>query len=349
MDGKLLLTLDTGKRISIDEYVAPRTEIEKKLCEIWQEALCLDKVGINDNFFKIGGDSMLAIQSLSRSRNKGLTFSVKDIFTYSTISKLAPFVRYDAFSNKIYNPFSVDFNDKFEPYTIFNNNENIKGTIFLFPPGGAHAETYFNNIIKFLPDYIRSIIFNNYELFLEENKLQKELASTTYEIIAGLYYKYVELFTEKTAILMGWSWGGKMAFEVAKRMLQAGKHVRLICIDTYFDNVIECEKRFSIKHDKDSPYRKYWPSKEDFTGKNMQYYLLKATKVNPGLEGKTYDFWLDCVKNKPDNNFSAVASGCKTNIELFDIDHFDFLKEDRILFRITEIIKKIVLECWRPS
>ncbi|MFX7942062.1 phosphopantetheine-binding protein, partial [Acinetobacter baumannii] len=43
-------------------YIAPRTAIEKVLCEIWQAVLKLEKVGINDNFFQIGGDSIISIQ-----------------------------------------------------------------------------------------------------------------------------------------------------------------------------------------------------------------------------------------------------------------------------------------------
>ncbi len=88
-DSKLLLTLDTGKRASIYEYIAPRNEIEERLRNIWQDVLRLDMVGINDNFFKIGGDSILAIQLISKARKNGLTFSVKDVFNCQTISKLS--------------------------------------------------------------------------------------------------------------------------------------------------------------------------------------------------------------------------------------------------------------------
>ena len=49
-----------------ETYVAPRTEIERTLVAIWQEVLHLKKVGIHDNFFEIGGYSLLAIQVISR-------------------------------------------------------------------------------------------------------------------------------------------------------------------------------------------------------------------------------------------------------------------------------------------
>jgi amino acid adenylation domain-containing protein/FkbH-like protein len=50
------------------EYVAPRTEIERKLCEIWQSLLHVDRVGVQDNFFELGGHSLLAVQAHSRMR-----------------------------------------------------------------------------------------------------------------------------------------------------------------------------------------------------------------------------------------------------------------------------------------
>ena len=74
-----------------DNYVAPRDEVEGEICKIWAEVLRLpeEKVGIYDNFFRLGGDSIVSIQLVSRLRQRlGLNVSVKDIFTYRTIEKL---------------------------------------------------------------------------------------------------------------------------------------------------------------------------------------------------------------------------------------------------------------------
>ncbi|WP_387555589.1 phosphopantetheine-binding protein, partial [Photorhabdus sp. RM126S] len=45
-----------------EEYVAPRNALETQLCAIWQEVLGLERVGIEDNFFRIGGNSLTAIR-----------------------------------------------------------------------------------------------------------------------------------------------------------------------------------------------------------------------------------------------------------------------------------------------
>ena len=71
------------------EYIAPRNEIEQNLADIWCEVLKLDKVGIEDDFFRIGGDSILSIQLVSKMRNDGFNLLVKDIFNNKTISQLS--------------------------------------------------------------------------------------------------------------------------------------------------------------------------------------------------------------------------------------------------------------------
>ncbi|MBU2713155.1 non-ribosomal peptide synthetase [Zooshikella harenae] len=70
-------------------YVAPTTEAETVLCEIWQQVLGVNPVGVNDNFFAIGGDSILAIQVASRTLRAGYQLSTRQVFEYQTIAELA--------------------------------------------------------------------------------------------------------------------------------------------------------------------------------------------------------------------------------------------------------------------
>lgn len=74
------------------QFVSPRNNIEEKLCEIWKELLGLDNVSINENFFSLGGDSILSIQFVSKAKLEKLNFSNRDIFTYQTIAELAQFI-----------------------------------------------------------------------------------------------------------------------------------------------------------------------------------------------------------------------------------------------------------------
>ncbi|HSV65773.1 MAG TPA: amino acid adenylation domain-containing protein, partial [Mycobacteriales bacterium] len=66
--------------------VAPRTRTEHSLAEIWAQVLGVEQVGIEDNFFALGGDSILSIQLVSRARAAGLRLTSKDIFRHQTIA-----------------------------------------------------------------------------------------------------------------------------------------------------------------------------------------------------------------------------------------------------------------------
>jgi amino acid adenylation domain-containing protein/non-ribosomal peptide synthase protein (TIGR01720 family) len=82
-------TLDLGS-----DFERPTSEIEEKLCKVWTEVLGLETVGINDNFFALGGDSILSIQIVVKAREYGLNFNPRQIFKYQTISELSPFTDY---------------------------------------------------------------------------------------------------------------------------------------------------------------------------------------------------------------------------------------------------------------
>lgn len=72
------------------EHVAPNTETERSLCEIWQQVFNVESIGIHDDFFMLGGNSLLAMQIVSKINNTLSTdLPVKDIYENKTISELA--------------------------------------------------------------------------------------------------------------------------------------------------------------------------------------------------------------------------------------------------------------------
>nr|WP_255408056.1 non-ribosomal peptide synthase/polyketide synthase [Chitinophaga sp. MD30] len=72
-----------------DSYVAPRNDIERTLCRIWEELLHVSPVGISDNFFELGGDSIITIQLVSRAKRAGYNLHPRDIFRHQQISSLS--------------------------------------------------------------------------------------------------------------------------------------------------------------------------------------------------------------------------------------------------------------------
>ncbi|HGB6073482.1 TPA: amino acid adenylation domain-containing protein, partial [Salmonella enterica subsp. enterica serovar Weltevreden] len=74
-------------------FVAPRDSLETALCHIWQEVLGLDQVGVTDNFFRMGGDSILAIRVVYLCAQKGYHLGVVNLFLSPTIERLADYIR----------------------------------------------------------------------------------------------------------------------------------------------------------------------------------------------------------------------------------------------------------------
>jgi hypothetical protein len=72
-----------------DEYAVPATATEEVLAAIWSQVLGVDEVGVMDNFFSLGGDSIRSVQVVGLAKERGFSFTVKDLFQYQTIRALA--------------------------------------------------------------------------------------------------------------------------------------------------------------------------------------------------------------------------------------------------------------------
>ncbi len=92
VDRQALPAPEQAQMESKENFVAPRTPLEKTLVEIWAEVLGAKKIGVHDNFFELGGDSILTIQIISRASRAGVKITPKQLFTYPTIAELAEVV-----------------------------------------------------------------------------------------------------------------------------------------------------------------------------------------------------------------------------------------------------------------
>src|SRR4029077_15742958 len=87
----LILKRVYGSKVSPDSgYVAPRTSVEKLLAEVWAEVLKLEKVGIHDSFFDLGGHSLAATQVVSRVIKRfQLEIPLQPLFQSPTVADMA--------------------------------------------------------------------------------------------------------------------------------------------------------------------------------------------------------------------------------------------------------------------
>jgi len=89
VDREALRALKLSRPAAESSFVAPDTEVEKKLAEIWASVLGVEQIGVHDNFFELGGDSILSIQITARANQSGLCVTPKDLFQHQTIAGLA--------------------------------------------------------------------------------------------------------------------------------------------------------------------------------------------------------------------------------------------------------------------
>ena len=73
---------------SAREYVPPVTEKEKILCSLMKELLHVTQVGVTDDFFELGGDSLTAIEFLAKAHDSGIVFALQNVFDYPTVEQL---------------------------------------------------------------------------------------------------------------------------------------------------------------------------------------------------------------------------------------------------------------------
>ncbi len=88
IDRQRLVTIDLTEQ-STARYAAPRTRNEKALADLWKDMLRVQRVGVHDSFFDLGGVSLLSIQMVSRARQAGVFLTPRQVYQHKTIGALA--------------------------------------------------------------------------------------------------------------------------------------------------------------------------------------------------------------------------------------------------------------------
>lgn len=202
------------------DYSEPKTDTEKKLVEIWEELLGYSEISVYDNFFEIGGHSLLAVQLMSKIKNN---FNVKIpltvIFQSGTIAALAKQID----KNKIYK-----VNNSIVPL----QPKGDKRPIFFVHPIGGHIISYFE-LAKYLGSKRPFYAFQSLGLESEEAIL------TNIKEMANFYIKEMQDVQEEGPyIIGGWSFGGVVAFEMARQLVEKGIKVEaIILLDTWAPDI----------------------------------------------------------------------------------------------------------------
>jgi hypothetical protein len=200
-----------------EEYVAPRNELEQSVAHIWQELLKVERVGIQDDFFKLGGHSILAIQLAHQLKESlELNYAVADIFTYRNIESLLAAPQLD----KSPTTFLRLFNE------ISYENHNL----YFIHPAYAHSSESYACFFPYSMDTINLFGFEHYYL------LEKNPSILSMHELASFYVHQMTLPEDKNKaiFLVGWSFGGNVGMEMAFILEQMGyMNVRICLIDAH--------------------------------------------------------------------------------------------------------------------
>jgi amino acid adenylation domain-containing protein len=133
VDRKALPTPDarTSATASADGYIEPRTAVEEAFAEIWSQVLEVDGVGVHDDFFHLGGDSIRAVQMAGRLRDMGWAVSLRDIFSAPTIARLGALARPVPQQNGVGEAFAKDGDG---PFALISDADRAE-----LPPGLTDA------------------------------------------------------------------------------------------------------------------------------------------------------------------------------------------------------------------
>ncbi len=332
------------------------SQIEERLRKIWKEILEIDHIDVNDNFFEIGGYSLLAIRLIHRINQEfSVQLSIKSIFEFPTISSL---------EKVLLNKQSVT-----SPQGVVQIRKGKGDPLFLFPGIIGNAFTFQPFAEKLntkQPLYVLEYPENPEELLPEQSMAE----------LAAYFIRLIRLVQATGPYhLAGYSLGGRVVFEMAMQLQKSGEKTGFLgIIDTeglkpiFNDNTlldrIYNEAELFIRLTLRQKF-KYLKHRAPFLMNEHQIFLDESIHHQNPLEKKLWFIWNNykpkgkfagdlyffntesnvhpikhrlhyLVKAFPDMYWRYNING-KIHIESFKCEHADFLKEPYV----DEVVKPI--------
>ncbi|HLM25144.1 MAG TPA: condensation domain-containing protein, partial [Pyrinomonadaceae bacterium] len=205
-------------------YLAPRDEIEFGLTRIWESLLGVEGAGIRDNFFDLGGHSLLGVRLVSRIKKQfGREVSLSFLLQSPTIESLAGVLRQDATTLQ-------------RSALVPIRSEGTRAPFFCVHPVGGNVLCYAALARQLGPE---QPFYAFQSPVLEQH---------TIEALAEYYLQKLRAVQPHGPYrLGGWSMGGVVAFEMARQLAAEGDRVQLLAlIDSYAPQSIERPEHFDL-------------------------------------------------------------------------------------------------------
>lgn len=202
---------------SASEFVAPRDDFETRMQKVWQQVLGQKRIGIDDNFFELGGHSLIAVRLMQRIEKEfGKNILITKLLEAPTIATLTRLVRDDA-------------------------PRDLWPSIVPLQPNGSNDPLFFvhglfGSVLRFR-DFAAALAPDQPMYGIQAQGLDGVLPPlTSVESMVDLYYGQLRKFRPHGPYhLGGYSFGGLVALELARRLIEDGEAVGLLAlVDTYF-------------------------------------------------------------------------------------------------------------------
>jgi putative pyridoxal-dependent aspartate 1-decarboxylase len=241
-------------------YMAPRNAMEQQMAEIWQKILGVRQIGITDNFFERGGHSLSSMKLLGiLKRELGLSLNIQDIYNRPTIAAL------------------IEGNGEQTRVIRFNNARPDSGiNIYFIPPLLGNTILYSE-----LADQLKED-FNCFGLQPSGLQSDEPLYLSIEEAAAAFYDEILKIQQDGPFIIFGYSMGAIIAFELAKRLADNYKNLKLILIDSPVKEIIGDPTDQVIMHSNADwliAQYKHWIGEEDTDEVRLRPFLLNNMSI----------------------------------------------------------------------
>jgi non-ribosomal peptide synthase protein (TIGR01720 family) len=248
-----------------------------------------------------------------------------------------------------------DFDD-FQPYVTYNGNIQgsniINNRLFIFPPGHGGAESYFNNIVLRLCNK-NLVLFNNYYIYLISKFGADYVSYITFEKLAAEYICYMKKIQPNGPYnLFGWSFGGVLAFEISRQLINLGEIVKnMVLVDSYFNYKNVAIETCSQLIENSNINYKYSPSPDINMGhinivlfKASKYFTSKLSTNCQNLFTKDSQYKIDkyYAENTVANNLDQLLLNKNFKIISLGCDHYSWVKNFSAINKIAKVCQEIL-------
>jgi thioesterase domain-containing protein/acyl carrier protein len=275
---------DQSAHDRVSDYLAPRDTTEQSLADIWASVLKLDRVGITENFFELGGQSLLVMLLVSRVRRTfGVSLPLNVVFQFPTIEEMAILLQQEMSQLEVSNPSTTARGDDQRP-SLFCLNYAPTLASYLLDEVAVHSLEYF------VVDSRDSRNFGSIE----------EAATRCIELMRAQQ-------KEGPYRLCGSCFPGLVAFEMARQLNEQGQQVPLVIM---------------IEPPPIDVYGRIWAFDWRYYVNRLCRHLFRLATIHPKSwlkysRARLFNFWDMTVRGIQDASRTITTK--EANLNMFDM------------------------------